>query len=252
MTSQNPNIKESLNLFTPFTNSNIGMDSQDDIIESRLQKRQQNFINSENFKEIKESTMSSELSLGENSRSLLFKQRRLKQNIINKNEILFQLKDKLSIPLEWYEKCESTNFLLSQFPQILAAFKNNSDINQKFFGLVGIKKILMLQESPLQDIVNEGTIPELILLLDLNLNPEFQYEALFCLTFITSKTNEEIGFLIIKQGIKKIVMILDSFIEEIKIQGALLIGNLAINSYKIRDSLIKEEAYNNKEIIGRW
>jgi hypothetical protein len=244
MTSQNPNIKESLNLFTPFTNSNIGMDSQDDIIESRLQKRQQNFINSENFKEIKESTMSSELSLGENSRSLLFKQRRLKQNIINKNEILFQLKDKLSIPLEWYEKCESTNFLLSQFPQILAAFKNNSDINQKFFGLVGIKKILMLQESPLQDIVNEGIIPELILLLDLNLNPEFQYEALFCLTFITSKTNEEIGFLIIKQGIKKIVMILDSLIEEIKIQGALLIGNLAINSYKIRDSLIKEEAYN--------
>ena len=100
-------------LFSSYNSNKNGI-SQEDMIESRLSKRQQDFINSEDFSQIKESTMSSELSIGNNSRNLLFKQRRLKQNIIIP-EITHNLKDKLSIPLDWFEKCNSTISIRDSF-----------------------------------------------------------------------------------------------------------------------------------------
>ena len=101
------------------------------MIESRLFKRHQDFINSdEDFTKIKESTMSSELSLGENSRNLIFKQKRLKHTI--RPEITQSLKNNLSIPLDWYEQCLKTDFNINNLPQILSNFKTNSDIKQKF------------------------------------------------------------------------------------------------------------------------
>ena len=256
MTSQNPT--ESSQLFSPY-NSSQNIISQDDIIESRLLKRHQDFINSEeDFTKIKESTMSSELSLGENSRNLIFKQRRLRQNIIAP-EITQSLKDKLSIPYDWFEKCNNTVYSLADISQIISDFKTNTDIKQKFFGLVGLRKILLTPNVPIEDILNEGIIEDLIKLLELNSNPEFKYESLLCLSYLTSKTNEQIAYLIINKGIRQIFKIFDSPIEEIKLQVPLLIGNLISNSYGVRDLLIKEKIYdklltiltstNNKNLI---
>ena len=45
-----------------------------------------------------------------------------------------------------------------------------------------------------------------------------------------------------KGGLSKVIKLLDSNIEELKIQSILLIGNLANECYKIRDILIKERA----------
>ena len=240
------NSSEPSSLFSPY-NSNTNMNSQEDIIESKFLKRHQEFINSENFSDIKESTMSSELSLGKNSRNLIFKQRRLKQNIITQ-EITYSLKSKLSIPLDWFEECNKSNISISDISQIIPAFKNNSDIKQKYYGLVGLRKILLIPEVPIQDLLNEGIIQDLIQLLDLNSNPEFQYEALLCLSYITSKTNEEISFLIIKQGINKIIKIFDTSIDEIKVQTPLFIANL-INTIKIRDLLIEEKIFDKILIV---
>ena len=231
---------ESLPLFSQY-NSNIS--SQEDTMESRLQKRQQDFLSTDDFSTIKENSMSNELSLGENSRNLIFKQKRLKQNL-NTIEILYPLKDKLSIPLDWYEKCEQNNIDISHFSQIMTSFKSNTDINQKFYGLVGVKKLILLPESPVQELLNEGIINELIELLELNSNPEFQYEALLCLTYLITKINEDIKRLILKQGIKKLFKIFESNIEEIKLQVVLFSGNLAFESSYIRDFLIKEKIYD--------
>ena len=231
---------ESLPLFSQY-NSNIS--SQEDTMESRLQKRQQDFLSTDDFSTIKENSMSNELSLGENSRNLIFKQKRLKQNL-NTIEILYPLKDKLSIPLDWYEKCEQNNIDISHFSQIMTSFKSNTDINQKFYGLVGVKKLILLPESPVQELLNEGIINELIELLELNSNPEFQYEALLCLTYLITKINEDIKRLILKQGIKKLFKIFESNIEEIKLQVVLFSGNLAFESSHIRDFLIKEKIYD--------
>lgn len=229
----------SSSIFSP----DMNMNSQEDIIESIFQKRQQDFIKSEDLASIKANQMHFELSLGENSRNLFFKQKRLKQNI-NKNEITYELKDKLSIPFDYYSTCEKTIFNIKNFTQILSAFKSNSDIKQKFYGLVGLRKIIILPEAPIQEILNEGVIPDLIQLLDLNSNPEFQYEAILSLTFLITKTSLEISFLIIKQSVKKILKMIDSQIEEIKLQVGLFIGNLSGTSSKIRDLLINERIYD--------
>ena len=231
---------EPLPLFSQY-NSNIN--SQEDTMESRLQRRQQDFISTDDFSTIKENSMSNELSLGENSRNIIFKLKRLKQNI-NTIETNDSLKDKLSIPLDWYEKCEQNNIDISHFSQILSSFKSNNDIKQKFYGLVGIRKLILLPESPVQELLNEGIIRELIELLELNSNPEFQYEALLCLTYLITKINEQIKWLILKLGIKKLNKIFESKIEEIKLQLVLFLGNLAIESSNIRNFLIKEKIYD--------
>ena len=231
---------EPLPLFSQY-NSNIN--SQEDTMESRLQRRQQDFISTDDFSTIKENSMSNELSLGENSRNIIFKLKRLKQNI-NTIESNDSLKDKLSIPLDWYEKCEQNNIDISHFSQILSSFKSNNDIKQKFYGLVGIRKLILLPESPVQELLNEGIIRELIELLELNANPEFQYEALLCLTYLITKINEQIKWLILKLGIKKLNKIFESKIEEIKLQLVLFLGNLAIESSNIRNFLIKEKIYD--------
>ena len=231
---------EPLPLFSQY-NSNIN--SQEDTMESRLQRRQQDFISTDDFSTIKENSMSNELSLGENSRNIIFKLKRLKQNI-NTIETNDSLKDKLSIPLDWYEKCEQNNIDISHFSQILSSFKSNNDIKQKFYGLVGIRKLILLPESPVQELLNEGIIRELIELLELNANPEFQYEALLCLTYLITKINEQIKWLILKLGIKKLNKIFESKIEEIKLQLVLFLGNLAIESSNIRNFLIKEKIYD--------
>ena len=213
-------------------------------MEFRLQKRQQDFINNtEDFSTIKENSMSNELSLGENSINLIFKQRRLKQNLPS-IETIYSLKEKISIPQEWYEKCEKSIFDISNFSKILSAFKSNNDIQKKFFGLIGIKKLILLPESPVQELLNEGITQELIILLELNSNPEFQFESLLCLTYLITKINKEVKYIILKQAIKKLYKIFDSKIEEIKSQAALFSGNLANESSQIRDLLINEKIYD--------
>ena len=232
---------ESLPLFSQY---NSAISSQEDTMEFRLQKRQQDFINNtEDFSTIKENSMSNELSLGENSINLIFKQRRLKQNLPS-IETIYSLKEKISIPQEWYEKCEKSIFDISNFSKILSAFKSNNDIQKKFFGLIGIKKLILLPESPVQELLNEGITQELIILLELNSNPEFQFESLLCLTYLITKINKEVKYIILKQAIKKLYKIFDSKIEEIKSQAALFSGNLANESSQIRDLLINEKIYD--------
>jgi len=221
------------------SNNRNNEDKQENDIESKLQKRQEDFSNEENFSKIKESTMSNELSLGQNFRNKIFMQKRLKQNMIT--ETTESLKNKLTIPLDWFEKCSDMNVHLSQFHEIIVAFRTQ-DIKQKYLGLVGIRKLLSLQNSPIQELIDVGVVIELIALLD-NSPAEFQYEALWCLTNIASGTSDQANSIVIKGGIPKIVKLMESSIEELKVQAVWIIGNLAIDSYRIRDSLIKEKIF---------
>ena len=222
-----------------FSNSLENKD-QDAIMETKFQNRQEAFSNEENFSSLKESEMSKELSLGQNLRDKIFMQKRLKKNInIEQSQ---SLKSKLTIPLELYETCERMVVDLTQFKEIIQAFRSN-DINQKYTGLVGIRKLLSLPNSPIQELIDFGIVPELISLLD-NSPAEFQYEALWCLTNIASGTTDQANNIVIKGGIPKIIKLLDSSIEELRNQTTWLIGNLASDCLKIRDTLIKEKAFD--------
>jgi hypothetical protein len=215
-------------------------DSQEDKIESKLHKRQQYFSNEDNFSKIKENTMQNELSLGHNFRNKMFNLKRLKQNM--NTEVTQSLKNKLTIPLELYEKCNSMNVVLSQFSDIITSFRT-PDINKKYFGLVGIRKLLSLNPSPIQELIDAEIIPELIGLLD-NSPAEFQSEALSCLTNIASGTTDQANRILVKGGLQKLLKIMDSSIEELKIQVGYIIGTLANDSPYIRDTLIKEKVFD--------
>ena len=226
----------------PLFSSNIGGNgnNQENDIESKLQRRQEDFSNEENFLKIKENAMINELSLGHNFRKKIFIQKRLKQNM--NTEVTQSLKNKLTIPLDWFEKCNNMNIEISKFSEIILAFRAQ-DIKQKYLGLVGIRKLLSLQNSPIQELIDIGVIPELISLLD-NSPAEFQYESLWCLTNIATGTSDQANSIVIKGGISKIIKLMESSIEELKIQAVWIIGNLSIDSSKIRDLLIKEKVFD--------
>ena len=214
--------------------------NQENAIDLKLQKRQQNFSNEENFSEIKENSMTNELSLGLNFRNKIFMQKRLRQNMnIEKTQ---SLKNKLTIPLELFEKCEAMNVELSKFSEILATFRTQ-DINQKYLGLVGIRKLLLLNPSPTQELIDAGVIPEIISLLE-NSPAEFQNEALNFLTIFSEGSSDQINAIVAKGIIPKIVKLMESSIEELKLQACYIIGNLANESPKIRDLLIKEKGFD--------
>ena len=222
-------------LFSPPDDKN-----QENEVDSVLLRRQHNFLNEENFSIIKEKTISNELSLVLNMRNKILMKKRLKQNL--NIETIQNLKNKLTIPLELFEKCENMNVELSKFSQILSSFRSQ-EINQKYFGLVGIRKLLLLSPSPIQELIDIGIVPEIISFLD-NSPDEFQYEALRCLTIISEGTSDQINVIVAKGVIPKIVKLMDSSIEELKIEACFIIGNLANDCPKLRDSLIKEKAYD--------
>ena len=214
--------------------------NQENEIDSKLQRRQENFSSSENFSKIIENTMTNELSLGQNFRNKIFLQKRLKQNMnIEKTQ---NLKNNLTIPLELFEECEKMDVQLSNFPEIISAFRSQ-DVNKKYYGLVGIRKLLSISSSIIQELIDVGIIPELISLLD-NSPPEFQYEALWCLTNFSAGTNDQVNCIVVKGVIPKIIKLMDSSIEELKMQVIFILGNLANDCSRTRDAIIKEKGYD--------
>jgi len=168
-------------------------------------------------------------------------QRRLKKNM--NIESTQNLKSKLTIPLELFENCNQMTVELSKFTEIIEAFRTE-DITKKYYGLVGIRKLLSLPNSPIQELIDRVITSELISLLDENTPPEFQYEALWSLTNLASGTSEQVNNIVVKAEIPKFIKLMDSSIEELKIQSTWIIGNLAGDNQKIRDTLIKEKAFD--------
>ena len=114
-----------------FSNSSTNANDQDMAMESKFQTRQEAFLNEENFSALKENEMTKELSLGQNMRNKIFMQKRLKKSV--NSEQSQSLKSKLTIPLDLYENCGEMQVEISQFKQIIDAFKSQ-DITQKYSG----------------------------------------------------------------------------------------------------------------------
>ena len=215
--------------------------NQDMQMESKFQTRQEQFNQEENLSKIKETTMSQELSLSQDTRNKLFLQKRLlkKTNLESKISLI----DNLSMPKEIYETITSAEIQPSDFQNIINLF-HSQNIEDKFKGLVGIRKLLSIGSNPpIQEIIDLKIVPELINLLE-NTPNEFKYEAIWSLTNLASGTEEQANTILINNGIPKILDLLDSNIEEIKEQTIWLVGNLIGESSKIRDALINQKIYD--------
>ena len=224
-----------------FPNSDSSQNNQDSQMESKFQSRQELFTNEENFSQIKESTMSKELSLGENNRNKIFMQKRLNKKINTENNL--SLFDVLKISKDVYTQLTNEEINIKDFSKIINLFRSQN-IDEKFKGLIGLRKLLSIESTaPIQEIIDLNIVPELINLLD---NPlyEFKYEATYCLCNIASGTPDQAKTIIIYGGIPKILNLLDCSIEEIKSQTIWLVSNLVSDSDKIRAALIENKIFD--------
>ena len=224
-----------------FSNSESSQNNQDSQMESKFQSRQELFTNEENFSQIKESTMSKELSLGENNRNKIFMQKRLNKKINTENNLsLFNV---LKISKDVYTQLTNEEINVQDFSKIINLFRSQN-IDEKFKGLIGLRKLLTIESNPpIQEIIDLNLVPELINLMD---NPlyEFKYEATYCLCNIASGTPDQAKTIIINGGIPKILNLLDCSIEEIKSQTIWLVSNLVSDSDKIRAALIENKIFD--------
>lgn len=228
----------------------------DNQIDIKLQNRQEEFTNESNLTDIKKRVIDHSLSLSNDARSRLFKNKRLQAKI--SLNVTQSLESKLTIPKDFYQLCQNTEINPSMLQEIVTCFRTN-DIQTKYKGLVGLRKILSLPTNPpFQEIIDLQLVPEFISLLG-NSYPEFEYEALWCLTNISSGTSDQANSILVKGGLEKIMNLMNSKIEEVQHQAIWALGNLAGDSSKIRDSIINQGGYdrllnvfsttNNKNIV---
>ena len=175
-----------------------------------------------------------------------------------------KIENYLTIPKDLYVKYNDLTFESSKLDNLIKALYSK-EINEKYYGLVGIRKLLSLIEiKEIISKINEmQLIPKFIDILD-NDPYEFKYQALWCLTNIATGNTEQIMNIILYGGINKIMDCLDSDIEEIVLQSIWIFGNLAADSNQIKQILSNKGFFdkilnilsfnNNEEIIklGAW
>ena len=229
----------SSNLFVPEDSLN----SQKVKLKAKFQNRYDLLFSSQNFSEIKDDSMNKELSLRKNLREEIFVQKRLKQKMTDQDNNLSskKIEDKLTISRELYEQCNSMEISIHQLKDILMFF-NSNNIEQKYKGLVGIRKLLCLKSFPNQLLLEMNILPSLIQLLE-NSPIEFQYESLWC--FINICTIDNIGPKMKYSGaIDIIISKLDSSLDEIKDLALWNIENLCLDCQKIAIYFIHKKLLN--------
>ena len=157
------------NIFIP----QIEGKSQEEKIESKFQRRQDFIFSNENFSKIKEDSIKNEISLGNSNREKIFIQKRLKQKLIKENINSGKIENNLIISSEIYKKCQNMSVNIEDLKEILPSF-NSNDIEKKYTGLVGLRKLLCLEDFPVPVLVELNVIPSIIQLLD-NSPVEFIY-----------------------------------------------------------------------------
>ena len=212
---------------------------QENYIINRFIKRQKAFHLKENLSQYKDTIMKNELLLGENKKDIIIKKKRLNKPT---KEIKYQkLINNLTVPLDIYQKCSEMKVQKSMLFDIVEYFYSNQMIN-KYIGLVGIRKLLVLQdEIILKKLIELNILIEIFSLLE-NSPFEFQYEALFCLnTIVINNNNSFVNNIIENIEIGRIINLLDSDIKEIKLKDIILTGNLAKASLKLRKDLLDKK-----------
>jgi hypothetical protein len=217
-------------------NKKLSEKQEDNDVDQKWQQRNEQFRAKSSIEEVRSDYVGEEENIRKNKRDQIFHNRRLQQ--VRKVDNIITLKERLTVPLDLYEKCNELKPHASDLDNYVAQFKNE-DIQQQYIGLVGIRKILSLaNEPPVQEVVDRGLVYDFIKYLEHNL-PEFQFEALWCLTNIASGTSDHTNSIINKGGIQKIITLIDSPIQEIQEQAIWAIGNIAGDSVKVRDKVIQ-------------
>lgn len=71
--------------------------------------------------------------------------------------------------------------------------------------------------------------------------PEFQFEALWCITNVASSTSEHTQSIINKGAIEKLIALVESKYQEIQEQAIWALGNIVGDSVKVREKVVQKK-----------
>lgn len=110
------------------------------------------------------------------------------------------------------------------------------------FALIGIRRILSLQDPPIAQFIEANMVPKFLEFLSWDSEPKIQFEAAWSLTNVGVGNYDQVMTLVSKGAIDAFTRLLGSPHVEIIEQAVWGLGNLAGESPKIRDLVIKAGA----------
>ena len=215
-------------------------------IDSKFESRQRKLFSEKTLLEIKEESMDKELTLGRSIKEKLCLQKRMQQKIQkdsnNANSNSSKIENILTISPELYKKCKIAEVTLDKLKDIISFFISD-ELDKKYIGLVGIRKLLCTKKPPIKIILNCDVLSGIISLLSDKYPVEFRYEALWCLINISYGDDGESEKIKNEGGIEKIIYCLSHDLDEIKELALWCIDNMA-HEHKIRKCVAKKKLLN--------
>ena len=207
-------------------------------IDTKFESRCNSFFSNISLSDFKEESLENELSLGKSIRERLFLRKRMQQklrkDITNKSPS--KIENNFTISKELYQKCKDSIVNIEQIELIISYF-NSDNLDKKYIGLVGIRKLLCNEKPPTYIIFNNNLLPGIISFLDGNYSVEFIYEAFWCLINISYGNENESEKIQNLGAVDKIIPFLHHNLDEIKELAIWCLDNLSYDSLKIRKIL---------------
>lgn len=115
---------------------------------------------------------------------------------------------------------------------------HSADNFEKLFALVGLRKLLSIEDDPPIEPIIAANLIELFVELLHHEVPKFNFEAAWCLTNIASGRTEHVYALIEKDVVANFIKLLNSPVPEVVDQAVWGLGNIAGDNIYARDQVI--------------
>ncbi|XP_047319874.1 importin subunit alpha-1a-like [Impatiens glandulifera] len=131
---------------------------------------------------------------------------------------------------------------LENIPGMLSGIYSD-DISLQLTATTQFRKLLSIERNPpIDEVIQSGVVPRMIQFLMREEIPQLQFEASWALTNIASGTSEHTKVIIDNGAIPYFVKLLSSASDEVREQVVWALGNIAGDSPKCRDLVLKEGA----------
>lgn len=151
--------------------------------------------------------------------------------------------------MDYFKILAKTEFEIPHFLLLIELICEKED-HKILFGIVGLRKLLSLIENPpIQSVIDANLLPILISLMGRTDFPRLQFEVLWCLTNIASGKAEHVQALIDKGAIPIFISMLASEQKNIVEQSIWALGNIAGEEAYFKNLILKEGAIHPLGLI---